>query len=236
MGINSQNIIILNIVYFYLLHKTMIALAVPKALISLENNDIHEVKLKSGQIIQRVDDKCSKLLVLKEGCLRVFKRSKDGRMFTLYRVSAEECCGLTISCLLNKTRFTAVVEVEKDVTAYEIPDYLVRSFIQQDTEWQTYLFNQLSNKIKQLTELTDNFVFNNMESRIANLLCRRLKNSSNTNIIHITHQVIANEVGTSREVTSRSLNLLESKGLLELKRGKITVTNLHSLKNFSTDH
>ena len=214
----------------------MIAITAPKELISHKNHEIHEIELDSGQIIQRINEYCSKILVLKEGCLRVFKCSKDGRMFTLYRVNAEECCGLTISCLLNRTKFPAFIEVEEDVTAYEIPDFLVRTFVQHDLEWQTYLFNQLSNKIKQLTELTDNFVFNNMESRIANLLCRRLGKSSNTNVICITHQVIANEVGTSREVTSRSLSLLESKGLLELKRGKITITNFHSLKNFSTDH
>ena len=186
----------------------MTAFTVPRELIEQGNKEIREISLSSGEIACDSDCLCSNLLVVARGCLRVYKRSEDGRTFTLYRVNSGECCSLTISCILNDTTFPAIVEVEDDVLAYAVPAQHVRKCLREDEECQEYIFEQLSKKVTQLTDLTDNLVFNNMDSRIANLLCRRLEGNT---IIYATHQCIANEVGTSREVVSRSLRLLESK-------------------------
>jgi CRP/FNR family transcriptional regulator len=202
----------------------------------LPEQETHVVTLSSGDIACNLDCFCSSLLVVKKGCLRVYKRSEDGRMFTLYRVNAGECCSLTISCILHNTKFPATIEVEKDVVAHAISAFHVRKYLLENNKWQKYIFDQLSNKVTQLTDLTDNFVFNNMEARIANLLCRRLDRKYQISVVHATHQTIANEVGTSREVASRSLNLLESKGYLELKRGEIKILDFDALKNYSTLH
>ena len=214
----------------------MTAIAVPKDLVEQDNHAVHEVKLASGEIACDTDCHCSNLLVVAKGCLRVYKRSEDGRTFTLYRVNAGECCSLTVSCILNDTKFPAIIEAEEDVIAYVIPARHVRKCLREDTKSQEYIFDQLTKKVTQLTDLTDNLVFNNMEERIANLLCRRLDSRCGKSIVYATHQVIANEVGTSREVASRSLSLLESKGYLELKRGEIKVIDFDALKNYSTLH
>ena len=214
----------------------MTAIAVPRELVEQDNHAVHEIKLSSGEIACDTDCLCSNLLVVEKGCLRVYKRSEDGRMFTLYRVNSGECCSLTVSCILNDTKFPAIIEAEEDVVAYLIPAPHVRKCLREDIEWQQYIFDQLSKKVAQLTDLTDNFVVNNMESRIANLLCRRLDSRFGKRVVYATHQIIANEVGTSREVASRSLSLLESKGYLELKRGEINVIDFDALKNYSTLH
>ena len=215
----------------------MLAISVPHNLIKEKHCDVPEVKLTAGTVACNTNSICSDLWLVIKGCMRVYKRAEDGRMYTLYRVNAGECCGLTISCILNKTRFPAVLEVEEDVLAYVIPASQVRRFMRNNIEWQSYLFTQLGKKITQLTDLTDNLVFNNMESRIANLLCSRLGVSNTQNkTLRVTHQIIANEIGTSREVASRSLNHLESKGYLELRRGEITVVNYDALKRYCMIH
>jgi len=211
----------------------MTSIAVPK---ELPKQETHEISMNMGEIACDLNCLCSSLLVVEEGCLRVYKRSEDGRMFTLYRVNAGECCSLTISCILNHTKFPAIIEVEQDVVAHVIPASCVRKYLREDNEWQKYIFDQLSKKVTQLTDLTDNVVFNNMEARIANLLCRRIDKKSGKTVVRATHQAIADEVGTSREVASRSLNLLESKGYLELRRGEIRVIDSEGLRDYSTLH
>lgn len=211
----------------------MVALNIPKELLEQDNKSIREVRLLSGQIACDSDSDSPNLLVVEKGCLRVFKRSSDGRMFTLYRVKPGECCGLTVSCILNNTRFPAIVEVEDDVVAYTVSAQHIRKWLRKDTLWQSYIFQQLTNKFSQLTDLTDNLVFHNMESRIANLLCRRL---GDCRVICATHQCIANEVGTSREVVSRSLRLLESHGYIKLNRGQVEIIDFEALKNYSVLH
>lgn len=209
----------------------MTALNIPKELLEYDKNSIREIKLISGEVACNIDSESPNLLVVEKGSLRVFKRSADGRMFTLYRVNSGECCGLTVSCILSNSKFPAIIEVEEDVVAYKISAKQVRSWLQSNLMWQTYIFQQLTNKFTQLTDLTDNLVFNNMDSRIGNLLCHRL---GNCRVIYATHQCIANEVGTSREVVSRSLRFLESEGFIKLTRGKIEILDSTALKNYST--
>ena len=211
----------------------MKALKIARELYHDDRNKIRTIELLSGQVACAEDKFCTELLVVEKGCLRVFKRAFDGRTFTLYRVNPGECCSLTISCILNQTTFPAIVEVEDDISGYVVSAQHVRQWLKNDNEWQAYFFQQLTQKLTQLTDLTDNLVFSSMDSRIANMLCRLLAEKG---VIFATHQCIANEVGTSREVVSRSLRLLESKGYIKLLRGKIEVTRLDALKDFSILH
>ncbi len=207
----------------------MSALEIPHVLIEHYKDQIHEIRLTPRQTIHEMESLCSNLLVVASGCLRAYKVSADGRMYTLYRVNSGECCSLTVSCILNETEFPAILEAENEATAYVIPAEQVRIWLREDIVWQSYIFHQLTHELTKLIKLTDNIVFNCMDSRIANLLCRR--NAQET--VQATHQCIANEVGTSREVASRSLRKLESKGLIKLTRCHIKIVDLDSLKNFS---
>jgi CRP/FNR family transcriptional regulator len=211
----------------------MKAIKMAKELIDDNQEYIRSIELSAGQIACAEDNYCPDLLVVKKGCLRVYKRSFDGRTFTLYRVAAGECCSLMISSILNKTTFPATIEVEDDVLAYVISAQYVRQCLRNDRQWQDYFFRSLTQKVTQLSDLTNNLVFNNMDSRIANLLCLRL---GEERTICTTHQCIANEVGTSREVVSRSLRLLESQGYVKLMRGQIEIIHLDALKSFSGLH
>ena len=207
----------------------MTALEIPHTLIEQYKDKIHEIRLAAKQTICETACQCANLLVVESGCLRVYKSSPDGRMYTLYRINSGECCSLTVSCILKGTGFPATLEVEEDVKAYVIPAEQVRLWLKEDMLWQSYIFGQLTHELTKLIELTDNLVFNCMDSRIANLLCRR--NTQQT--VQATHQGIANEVGTSREVASRSLRKLESKGLIKLTRCQIEIVDFNLLKNYS---
>lgn len=158
-------------------------------------------------------------------------RSADGRTFTLYRVYPGECCCLSIACIMNGNKFPAFTEVEG--TAYVISSDYVCKCMNGNMQWQTYLFKQLISNITQFTDLTDNIVFNSMDSRIAKLLSKRFEKYD---VVHITHQSIANEVGKSREVISRSLGHLESKVLIKLARGQVEIIDHEGLESFLLLH
>ena len=212
---------------------SMRALEIPKELIQKDFGDVREVKMLTGEVACDADSECKSLLVVEKGSLKVYRRSADGRTFTLYRISAGECCCLTVACILNGTKFPAVAEAENDVVAYVISAQHLRKWLREDQEWQSYIFTQLTQKITQFTSLTDNLVFHSMNSRIANLLC----NSSGDRLfINTTHQCLANEVGTSREVVSRSLGLLETAGYIKLTRGQVEIVDFDALHSYSVLH
>jgi len=205
----------------------MQAIKFPDNLLYQCNKHIHEYKLTRGHIVCDDNSKVLKLLIVESGCLRVYKRSKDGRTYTLYRVQSGECCSLTIACIINNLRFPAVIEAEsEEVVIHEFSANLVKQHIQEKKSWQNFIFAQLSQKFTQIIDLTNNMVFNSMESRIAHLLLRR---QDHYKCISSTHQCIANEVGTSREVVSRSLRLLESKGCVKRTRGEIEIIDEEAL-------
>ena len=159
--------------------------------------------------------------------------STDGRTFTLYRVNPGECCCLTVSSIMNSTRFPAIIEVEEEGTAFIISAGYVRKSISENVLWQSYLFQLLTRKISHLTDLTDILAFNNMDSRVANFLCQC---GANHAVIRATHQCLANEVGTSREVISRSLGHLEDKGFIKLSRGQVEILDQQGLERFTLIH
>jgi CRP/FNR family transcriptional regulator len=211
----------------------MKALEIPKEIIEQDPSQVKLVQLISGHVAPYNDSHCTNLLVVEKGNLRVFMRSADGRTFTLYRVYSGECCCLSIVCIMNGNKFPAFTEVEGEGTAYIISADYVRKCMNENTMWQSYLFKQLTSKITQFTDLTDNLVFNSMDSRVAKLLS---KGFEKYDVVHTTHQSLANEVGTSREVVSRSLGHLESKGLIKLARGQVEIIDHKGLQSFLLVH
>ena len=209
----------------------MNALEIPEELFSQDSTQFKHIQLKAGYVVCDINSHCPNLLVVEEGCLRVFMRSSDGRTFTLYRVNPGECCCLTVACILNDIGYPAIIEVESECTAFVISAGHIRKNISENLLWQTYLFKVLTSKITHLTDLTDILAFNNMDTRVANFLCR-----SNHNVINSTHQRLANEVGTSREVISRSLGHLEEKGFIKLSRGQVEILDHKGLESFTSIH
>lgn len=211
----------------------MRALEIPKELIQKDFGDVREIKILTGEVACDADTVCNSLLVVEKGSLKVYRRSSDGRAFTLYRISPGECCCLTIACILNGTKFPAVAEAEADVVAYVISAQHLRKWLREDHNWQSYIFTQLTQKITQFTSLTDNLVFHSMDSRIASMLCNTC---GVKHVINTTHQCLANEVGTSREVVSRSLGHLEAEGYIKLKRGQVEIVDYDALLSYSVLH
>ncbi len=184
-------------------------------------------RIPKGEFILLEGDECFHLTLIFSGVVRVYKMGETGREITLYRVFEGESCVLTAFCILSQGKFPAYAVVEEDVEVAIIPSILVREWVHRYEAWRKYICNLLSKRFSEVLVIIEEVVFRQMDIRIAEMLVGLAQNNG-SNII-ITHQDIALDLGTSREVVSRILKYFEGEGLVSLKRKEIVIHNLDAL-------
>lgn len=191
------------------------------------NNQVSK-KIDKGQFIAMEGEPCNYLPIIKSGVIRVYKLSPNGQEMTLYRIKSGESCILTISCLLTNKNFPAIAFTESESEIILIDSATLVNWINKHQIWRDFIFNYMSNIIFKVISLLESSTFNRTEARIIDFL---LINSEETNSeLNITHQDIAREIGTSREVVSRILKELESQKIIKLSRGSISILQKEALK------
>lgn len=171
---------------------------------------------------------CTAFMLLTAGSIRVAKPSGSGRELVLYRVSAGDLCVLTLSCLLQNQTFIARGIVESEVSGVMLPGPFLFELVDQSQAFRLYLFRFLARHAVDLAELVETVAFASVPQRLAALL------GAKGTRIAITHQMLADELGSSREVISRTLETFEEQGLLVLERGQITILDRSALLKFTT--
>jgi len=160
------------------------------------------------------------IALLISGVVRVFKIGEMGREITLYRFGNGESCILTANAILSQKTFPAIAVVESEVEAVMIPAATFRDWVRRYDIWREFVFDLLSQRLASVMTILDEVVFRRMDARIADFL---LKKTIVDTRLHITHQEIAAELGTSREVVSRILEGFASAGLIGSARGELEV-------------
>lgn len=168
-------------------------------------------------------DECSAIAILLSGSVRVYKMSETGREITLYRFERGESCILTANCILSRHHFPAIATVERDAEAVFIPAAVFREWIDRYPVWRDYVFNLLARRLSVLMAVVNEVAFRRVDARIADFLLRRRDAAGPA--LKLTHQQIADELGTSREVVSRILEDFVGSGWIETGRGTITILN-----------
>ena len=170
------------------------------------------------------------IALLISGVVRVFKLSPTGREITLYRFGEGESCIFTANAILHDQDFPALAVVERDAEAVMIPADKFKEWVRQYDAWRDFVFSLVSQRLYRVMEVVEEVAFQRMDRRIAAFLLDR---SQYKNPINITHQKIANEIGSSREVVSRLLEDFAGQGLIKLSRGKIEIQNFKGLNSIS---
>ncbi|MGB3639038.1 MAG: Crp/Fnr family transcriptional regulator [Rivularia sp. (in: cyanobacteria)] len=186
-----------------------------------------QVTLSAGQFICLEGDFCNHLPLVISGSVRIYKIGESGREITLYHLEQGDSCIMTASCIISKKSFPAFAIAETEVEAIIIPANSLRKWVTHSPTWQNYIFGLLSLRLSNVIEIVEEVAFRRMDCRIASYLLIRSDSSAQT--ILITHEEIAQELGTSREVVSRILKTFEKKGLLSLSRGMIRLKNWDEL-------
>ncbi len=180
-----------------------------------------------GQWITLEGDVCHAFSFVVDGTVRVYKIGETGREITLYRLEAGDSCILTASCILSRNRFPATAMAETQVIAVTVPSDVFRSWTHRYEFWREYVYHLMSKRMADVIALVEEVVFRQMDRRVADYLIRRSSNRR----IDATHQEIAADLGTSREVVSRILKDFEELGAVRLGRGIIELADAGKLRN-----
>lgn len=188
-------------------------------------------KIPSGRDIFVEGDEVDGIALMMSGVVRVYKLGETGREITLYRFGEGESCVITANAILNQQDFPAIAQVEQDAEAVMIPAEVFSNWVKQYDPWRDFVFSLVSDRLASVMEIVDEVAFQRMDRRVASFLLNRSKIQ---NPILITHQEIANEIGSSREVISRLLQDFSNRDLVRLSRGEIQILDFEALETYLT--
>jgi CRP/FNR family transcriptional regulator len=187
-------------------------------------------RIPAGRDVFVEGDQAESIALLISGVVRVYKISETGREITLYRFGLGESCILTANTILSRKSFPAIATVEKDAEAVMIPADVFRDWVKRHDLWREFVFDLLSDRLSTVMAVVDEVVFQRMDRRIAAWL---LKQAALQNPIRTTHQEIAADLGSSREVISRLLEDFSQRNWVFVGRGTVEILNIDSLNSLA---
>lgn len=183
----------------------------------------------AGQALFRAGEDCAGYVVVASGCVRVTMTSGTGREILLYRVRPGESCILTTSCLVGGALYPAEGLCEEDTRLLMLPKAAFRDLLDRSPGFRRRVFESFGGRIADLIGTIDAAVFHRIDERLAALLVERARGGR----LAATHQAIADELGTAREVVSRKLKAFERAGHVTLSRGAIAVRRPQALRRIA---
>ena len=177
-------------------------------------------EIKKGTVIHNGNADCTGLLLVKSGQLRAYILSDEGREITIYRLFDQDICLFSASCMLRSAQFDITIEAEKDTGLWVIPAETYRSIMERSAPLSNYTNEIMAARFSEVMWLVEQIMWKSMDKRVAAFL---LEESAieGTDRLSITHETIANHLGTHREVVTRMLRYFQGEGMVKLSRGVV---------------
>jgi len=188
------------------------------------------ISIKEGTTLFDCGSSCEMLPLVISGSIRVFKRSETSREISLYRVNKDELCIITLSCLLGGDTYPATGITDTEISAITIPRALFLELISTQPEFRDVVFHLFAERLSGLMQLVDEITFKKLDQRLAAFLAQHGP------IIEESHQEIADELGSVREIISRLLKQFEENNWVKLSRKRIEITNPEALNDLSYNY
>ena len=163
-----------------------------------------------------------------EGAVRVYLIGENGREVTLYRVAGGEACVLTASCLLGQSGFPAAALVETPVVGAAIPGPVFRDWVSRHSYWREYVFHLIATRLASVLGQMNDVVFQPLETRLARHLLQL--SGGGAGPVCVTQEDLAHELGSAREVISRTLGRWREAGTVDLEKGLVHLRKTEALK------
>ena len=186
-----------------------------------------------GTVLAGSSTECTGLLLVRSGQLRAFILSDEGREITLYRLFEQDICLFSASCMLRSMQFEIMIAAEKDTELFIIPADVYQSVAQQSAPAANFTTEIMATRFSEVMWLMEQIMWKSFDRRLAHFL---LDESAleGTAVLHLTHETIANHLGTAREVVTRMLRYFQSEGLVRLSRGVVEITNTQKLNELAS--
>ena len=177
-----------------------------------------ERKMEKGQFMMGDSGRCNGIPLILSGTMRLFRMAENGREINVYNVNAGELCVLAAVCALAEFEYDFSAQAQTDCILAVIPPEGFRHLMSESEVFKNYVFTALSDKLVAALRAIEMLNFSSIEDRLSDYL---YYHADKDNVINATHEMIARDIGSSREVVSRQLKKFEHQGLLKLKRGRI---------------
>jgi CRP/FNR family transcriptional regulator len=185
-----------------------------------------------GTVLHNGSADCVGLFVVCSGQLRAYILSEEGKEITLYRLFERDICLFSASCMLSSIQFDVIIEAEKDSEFWVIPTEAYRRLMQHSAVISNYTNEIMASRFSDVMWLMDHILFKSFDRRLADFLLEE-SGIDGTDMLKITHERIANHMGTAREVVTRMLKYLQSEGMVKLTRGGIEITDRKKLESLA---
>ena len=190
------------------------------------------MKVSKGTHIHDSSADCLGLLLINSGQLRTYFLSDEGREITLGRLFEYDVCLLSTSCVMPNMQFNIMIEAEKDSEFWSIPACLYKNLMDESLAVATYSNALISSHFSELMWLMEQVMWKSFDKRLASFLLEEC-NLEGSDTLNITHEKIANHMGTAREVVTRMLRYFQSEGLVKLTRGAVHIVDRKRLQELS---
>ena len=184
----------------------------------------------AGMVLHNGGADCMGLVLVQSGRLRSYILSEEGREITIYRLFERDMCLFSASCMIKNMQFDVTVEAERDSKIWIIPTYMYKELIDESLPMANYVNDLMASHFSEVMWLMEQIMWKSFDKRLASFL---LEESvlEETDKLTITHEKIANHLGTAREVVTRMLRYFQSEGLVSLARGTVEITDREGLEN-----
>jgi len=195
----------------------------------LISENLSRRKAAAGTLIHRGSADCLGYMVIISGQLRGYILSDEGRELTIYRLFDRDICVLAAACMMNSIQFEIFIEAEKDTEFWLIPPDIFKQLMESSAPAANFTTEIMSARLSETMWLMEQVMWRSMDKRIAAFLLEECAIEGSLQL-KITHEGIANHLGTHREVVTRMLRFFQSEGLVELSRGTVTVKDEKRLR------
>lgn len=196
----------------------------PEILEELKNSAI-KMTFDNEQVILDYDSEVVMIPMVIKGSIKVLQNDESGKEILLYYIKPGESCIMSIlaSKKNQRSQIRAVASEQTEVIVF--PSSLLNNWSDNYKNWNEFVFNLYQTRFEELIHIVNELAFSKVDKRLLELLETKAQMSGNSQLV-ITHQQIADELGTAREVISRILKKLENDGIVKLMRGKIEIISL----------
>lgn len=191
-----------------------------------------QIVLPVGTRVFQAGDECRQFVFLLEGSIRVDIVTRTGKTIMLYRFGPGQTCILTTSCLMSDEPYSAEAHVEKAATVCVLPLQAFEALLSSSADFRSLVFASFSYRLSDMMAKIEEIAFTPIDRRLAK---RVLQLVDSTSRIGATHEHLAADIGTAREVVSRKLAHWEGEGLIVRGRGGFEILNLHEIEQLAGD-
>ena len=191
-------------------------------------------RFEKGTIIHNGNMNCTGLLLIKSGQLRAYILSDEGREITIYRLFDRDICLFSASCIMRSIQFDVTIEAEKDTELWIIPAETYKSIMEESASVSNYTNELMATRFTDFMWLIEQIMWKSLDKRVAFFLLEEAS-IEESDELKLTHETIANHLGTHREVITRMLRYFQNEGMVKLSRGTVTILDKAKLEHLQNE-